>query len=732
MKYSVTIFLLSFFVFSAAGQKKKQPAYFYTPVSEKYFSDTEMDSLMHDISGVIFKDNLIPQELFEKKYPGIKGLLINASKAGITQSFKEIESKQAKKTIPEKSSPQFEDNRRQYISALRVQLQKTFTKTPGLSGYLSFNMSDRITHYNSTVRVRDDGKLTVTEKITVFNGDGRPSSVYGNDKSLVPAGSMNNEIKRGIVRTFPIYYINKYKLFQNTTFTLKEVLKDGKKESHHTKKEKNGIVVYIGNSNTYLANGGYTYTIVYETDHQLKNLKGYDELYWNVTGNSWSFRIDSAKCTVILPKGAIPLSGKCYTGPQGANNEDCIYSSTNSGDSTVIIFKTTKPLLPNQGITVAVSWPKGFIAHSGGWQRIKYWVWNNKIVFFLPLAAVFSAIFCFIFWWKHGRDPDKGTVYPLFEPPAGYSPAALGYIYFQKYSRRLTAAMIVDAAVRNRIKIEVEREGWIFKHNEYNIRESDKPGKAPMTHYQDFVSDIEDLVGTSIEKGKYNSELGSLNEAIEKFCEKTYKNKDGGFKKGYRGLFTLNSSYTTLPILVSIAAGGWAFFDGMVKAFRVKSFWQIGYFIAGWILCVQVLKVFSRLLAAYSPDGRKLMDKIEGFRMFLATADEKRFDMMNPPEKSLELFEKYLPFAIALGCEVEWGEKFENIINSAHLDGNATSSFSQSFSRDSSNFSSSFASSFSGAISSASSPPSSSSGGGSSFGGGSSGGGGGGGGGGGW
>ncbi|MFM6926661.1 MAG: DUF2207 family protein, partial [Ferruginibacter sp.] len=132
--------------------------------------------------------------------------------------------------------------------------------------------------------------------------------------------------------------------------------------------------------------------------------------------------------------------------------------------------------------------------------------------------------------------------------------------------------------------------------------------------------------------------------------------------------------------------------------------------------------------------GRQLADKIEGFRMFLATADEKRFDMMSPPEKSLELYEKYLPFAIALGCEIEWGKKFEEIINAASLDGSVSTvtSFSQGMSRDSNNFSSSFASSFSGAISSASTPPSSSSGGGSSFGGGSSGGGGGGGGGGGW
>ena len=194
----------------------------------------------------------------------------------------------------------------------------------------------------------------------------------------------------------------------------------------------------------------------------------------------------------------------------------------------------------------------------------------------------------------------------------------------------------------------------------------------------------------------------------------------------------MNNKYTTLPGLICFAAGIWGAIE-LFRALYLSNFWQIAYFVGGIILCSLVFRIFSKLLKAYSPEGRQLADKIEGFRMFLSTADEKRFDLMSPPKKSLELYEKYLPFAIALGCENEWGQKFEEIIDTASLDGNVSSgtSFSQSMSRNN-NFSSSFASSFSGAISSASSPPSSSSGGGSSFGGGSSGGGGGGGGGGGW
>jgi len=728
------IFLFIFSAFFAKAQKAKVPSTYFTKASEFYLTDAEVDSLYYEEALVFLKEHNIPEQLVEKTYPTIKSMLQATSRQKITQAFKELEAEQKIKIITDKNLPQYNITRRLYIESFQAQVRNTFAASKSLSKYLSLNDNDRITNFNSIVRVGVDGKLLVQENISIYNGSGERNAVYGEDAEATDDGSANNEIKRGIVRAFPLYYINKYKLFQNTTFNLREVLRDGKKENYHTENHENGILVYTGSSDVFLDKGNYTYSITYETDHQLKSLKDFDELYWNVTGNGWSFKIDSASCTVILPKGAKALSSKCYTGLQGSANEDCSISQSTIGDSVVIVFRSVKSLPPYNGLTIATSWPKGFVQNQPSlWQSIKYYVWNNKAVFFLPIAALFAAIFCFFFWFRYGRDPEKGTIYPMFEPPAGFSPAALGYIYYQKFSNQLTAATMVDAAVRHKIKIDVERDGLIFKHNEYVICESKLPAKQPLSNYEEFWGDIEDLVGTTIESGKYNSDLADLNTTVKKYCESNYKNKDGLVKEGYKGFFALNNSYTTLPWLVCVVAGIWGII-ALFKALSLLNFWQIAYFIGGIILCSIVFRIFTKLLAAYSPAGRQLADKIEGFRMFLSTADEKRFDLMSPPEKSLELYEKYLPFAIALGCEIEWGKKFEEIINSAGLDGkvSTTTAFSQSMSRDSQSFGSSFASSFSGAISSASTPPSSSSGGGSSFGGGSSGGGGGGGGGGGW
>jgi uncharacterized membrane protein YgcG len=728
MRNNILLLLFCCSVFFAAAQKKKQDTYFYTQASEKYFTDGEMDSLYRTTVEDIFKENEVPAGLLNKHYTVVKSLLAGAVRNNLVASFKEIENKAKKNINAANGSQQFADNKKLYTEAFVKQVNKVFYTNKYLLAYITFNTGDRIIYFSSIVRMQADGTVMVQEKIKVNNGDANYHPAYGTDSALQATGALNDEIKRGIVRNFPLFYINKYKLFQNTTFKVRQVLRNGQKEEYHTEKAVNGVKLFIGNKYKSINSGIHTYTIEYETGNQLKYLNKFDELYWNVTGNGWSFRMDSVSCKIILPKGATPLSNKCYTGSQGSTAENCTVSVSTSGDSSMVVFKTTKALQPQQGLTIATSWPKGFVKSKGWWSQLKFLIWNNRAVFLLPLAALFSFIFCFIFWLLYGRDPKKGSVYPLFEPPAGYSPAELGYIYFQQYTGQLTASTIVDAAVRNNIKIDVQRDGLVFKHNEYVFSKSDKASKAPATNYNDFWSDVKDLIGNRIEKGKYNSNLADLTKTIKSHCETRYKGKP---KNKLKGLFMLNDGYMALPGIVCFLTGVWALIETMGAAVR-KNYWQVAYFIAGIYLCSLIFKLFAKLLKAYTAEGRKMRDSIEGFRMFLAGADEQRFDTMNPPKKSLALYEKYLPFAIALDCEVEWGNKFEEIINTAQVDNAAISSFSYSSRSYRDSFGSSFASSFSGTISSASTPPSGSSGGGSSFGGGSSGGGGGGGGGGGW
>ncbi len=63
------------------------------------------------------------------------------------------------------------------------------------------------------------------------------------------------------------------------------------------------------------------------------------------------------------------------------------------------------------------------------------------------------------------------------------------------------------------------------------------------------------------------------------------------------------------------------------------------------------------------------MDQVEGFKMYLSTAEKDRLEMLHPPEKTPELFEKYLPYAFALDVENEWSEQFSEVLAQAAVAG---------------------------------------------------------------
>ena len=155
--------------------------------------------------------------------------------------------------------------------------------------------------------------------------------------------------------------------------------------------------------------------------------------------------------------------------------------------------------------------------------------------------------------------------------------------------------------------------------------------------------------------------------------------------------------------------------------------------LVGVVLFLVALNLlFYRLLKAPTNLGRRVMDKVEGFKMYLSTAEEHRLEKLHPPDKTPELFEKYLPYALALEVDQEWSEKFAEVLRRAAASGDYSPRWYHGHHWDSmhtGSFASSLGSSLSSAISSSSTAPGSSSGFG---GGGSSGGGGGGGGGGGW
>lgn len=544
---------------------------------------------------------------------------------------------------------------------------------------------ERILNYETTLAIETDGDLLVTELITVK--------------------AENNKIKRGIYRSFPTKYKNNSGTRFNVGFDVKGVFKNDEKEPYFVKEEKNGETIYIGDKNKVLEPGIYTYKIMYTTSRQIGFFENYDELYFNAIGGDWDFVIEQASVNVVLPNDADVIKKVAFSGFQKATDCNCTIEETASG----IVVKTTQPLQPREQLTIAVSWPKGFVEEPTQAEKTRLFISQNAYILFALLTIIIPFILYYRAWKKVGVDPPKGTIIPIFNPPLGFSPATVSYLSRMRFTTKAFTAAIVNLAVKKALTIHLNDA------KEYTLKKTEQPPHLLSKEESVLLQHLfKDKTQIKFENKNHKTFLSAQKAMVKSLKSKTQPT-----------YFNTNYRYLRAGFFASLALGGVTF---VLSASIVVSF------ITEILLLIMGL-VFLYLIKAPTKKGRTIMDEIEGFKLYLSVAEQKQLDALHPPKMTIEQFETYLPYAIALGVENKWSEKFENEIAKSMEENQKDYSpswfvaGSSAYLFSASNFSSSIGSGLSSAISSASTPPGSSSG---TSGGGFSGGGGGGGGGGGW
>jgi uncharacterized membrane protein YgcG len=543
--------------------------------------------------------------------------------------------------------------------------------------------AERILDYRSEIDVRPDAAVIVAEHIAVE--------------------ARGEVIRRGIYRDFPTDYRDRLGNRYRVGFEVLEVTRNGAPEPYHTERRANGVRVYVGSADRFVEHGRHDYRIVYRTDRQLGYFEHHDELYWNVTGNGWDLPIERAAAVVRLPDG-VPMGEvtmEAYTGPQGSTEQS--YAADIDGRAAVVA--ATRPLGAREGFTIVVGWPKGHVHEPGPAERLERTLADNRGLLLAVIGLLLVLGYLSWAWSRYGRDPRKGVIFPHYEPPQNYSPASTRYIMRMGYDNRAFTAAVISLAVKGHVEID-EHDG------KYTLR---KLGSR-----QALAAGEQALLDALFAKDTV-VELDNKNHALMSAAKRTHEKS---LQRDYRKIYFFTNSNLLLPSLGATAALALAI--GLLDAFRPMVFVVLGVIVLAHF-------VFAWLLRAPTARGRLLMDKLEGFRSYLQVAEKDELNLRNPPQKTPELFERYLPFALALGVEQQWAEKFAAVF--ARLDGRDGARYQPAWyrgdfnARDIGRFTSGVGSSLTSAISSASTAPGSSSGGG---GGGSSGGGGGGGGGGGW
>lgn len=469
--------------------------------------------------------------------------------------------------------------------------------------------------FHSDVRIAVDGQLTVTETITVQ--------------------ARGSAFAHGILRDFPTEYTDRVGATVRVPFDVWDVRRDGRPEPYALETLANGVRIRIGAAAVALPRGEHVYRIRYRTARQIGFFEKGDELYWNVNGTGWTFGFDRVTATVTLPS-AVPLGRlgiEAYTGRQGMRGRDYEARAFDGGAT----FGTTRALGPHEGMTIVLSFPKGIVTAPSTLRRAWWWLAQNPGVDVGVGGLVLLVAFLGWRWSLIGRDPRAGPTYPRYEAPPGLGPAGVRYVDRMAWDNRCFAAALLGLGSRGHLRVRqkggrylVERTGksvdWLPGERELSTALFGQSDHAHFgKEYSPAVSSARESCAAALQR---------------RFGETLFSRNRGSLLMG------LLIAVVTLASMLGLSAPG---------LFTV---------LAGAAMVI-ILILFAVWLPAYSVEGRRAQDAIEGLRLYLGVAEADELRRMKMPEQTPQEFAQFLPYAIALNIEKTWADRFAAVLGAA-------------------------------------------------------------------
>jgi uncharacterized membrane protein len=480
-------------------------------------------------------------------------------------------------------------------------------------------------HFDAQILVRADGTIDVTEVIEAqFTG-----------------------AWHGIYRTIPIEYTDPEGL--NYTLLLDEISATDN-EGQKLKLEQNRDGRYIKFKIYVPAAEDATRTILlhYRVLDALRFFEDHDELYWNVTGNEWENPIELVTARIELPAGVTGLHAVAYTGVTGSRAEDALVEISGS----VVDIRSTRRLGYRQGLTAVVGFDKGFVHPTSRAMQLMRFLQSNSPLL-IPVIAFFVMLWL---WWTRGRDPQRQAISVQYEPPDTLTPAECGTLVDNEAAMRDITATLVDLAVKGYLTIEQKEESHLLglTHSKDYIFHIKKPAAewtAARSHEQEMLAALFDDgasadVALSALQNHFYTHLPAIRDRIFSALMKDgyYLHRPDTVKQGY--------------IAAGLVIGGLLVFGGAGGYFENATGIAGGSWIVAGIATGLVIGIFGLFMSARTITGARALEKVLGFEEFLGRVEKDQIERL---EKTPELFEKFLPYAMALRVEKKWVQAFSGI-----------------------------------------------------------------------
>jgi uncharacterized membrane protein YgcG len=478
----------------------------------------------------------------------------------------------------------------------------------------------RIADFNDNITIAQDGVATVHEQIT-----------------LVFVGSF-----QGIHRTIPIHYPGptgtNYTLFLNV-----KSVTDGDgmplKYESSTSGDYRDLKIYVPGAE----DATRTVIIDYTLRNSVRYFPDHDEFYWNVTGNDWPVPIDHATALVQFPADASgSLRAQAFTGVYGSPAHD----ATANVQGADVSFETNDPLPMRGGLTIDIYLPKDILHEPSSFTRFLWFLGSNPIVF-LPF---YTLAVMFVLWWYKGRDPDPGrSVAPMYEPPAGMSPAESGALLGDQVHPRDITSTLVDLAVRGFVKIEeVDNKGIVFHHKDYvfHLLQASRDWRGLAPHERVMLDNV--FTGSDTE-----TNLSSLRNRFYTAIPVIRTDIMSALRQ--KGMYSVDPDSAN-----SYSIGGAVLIAApfLILEFTrtIDVFTSMPLLIFCGAISALIWWLFARVMSAKSLKGVQTKVAVLGFQEFMNRVDKDRLKTMPP-----NTFEKFLPYAMALGVEHQWATAFAEI-----------------------------------------------------------------------
>ncbi len=487
-----------------------------------------------------------------------------------------------------------------------------------------------ITDFAADVRVNIDGTIDVSETIRAqFNGTWN-----------------------GLYRTIPV----DYRTPQGFNYMLRldvQAVTDavGNSLRYESSRERNNrkLKIYVPGA----VDASRTIIVKYRVQNGLKFFDEHDELYWNVTGDEWDVPIERARATIHLPAAVQGIRTAAFTGGYGSQAS----AATTGVTGADVTVDTTRSLSFHEGLTLAVAWNPGVVMPPTPAQKAGDFVRANGVLL-IPVGVLGLMTWL---WMRTGRDPRRRPIAVQYEPPATLTPAEVGTLVDNSPDMRDITASIVDLAVRGYVRIQETHEARFLglgtkKEYAFSLLRPAKQWKDLQPHEEALLSALfshidgparhDATAGDVIDDVKVSDLRNTFYKHLPAIKDRIFDRLIG---RGYylRRPDQVKGTFAVVASLVALGGIAAAAFLNLGAAAIVAA-----------LVSGAIIGGFGFFMPARTVAGTRALESTLGFEEFL---DRVEADRLERVVRTPEMFERFLPFAMALGVEHHWARAFEGI-----------------------------------------------------------------------